>query len=462
MSGTRAWVALGSNLGDRRAHLDGAVEALRCADGVEVLRVSPWIETAPVGGPPGQGPYLNGCLEVETALDVHSFHWLLARIESQFGRDRSREVRHGPRTLDLDLLLFGDLALTSVELVVPHPRLEERPFVLEPLCALAPDLCLPASGRTVRERLAQLRQEAGRSAPGLRAGLPPVLDPAGIVSWSAERRRGGERIGFIPTMGALHEGHATLVRRARAENEAVCVSIFVNPLQFDDPRDFERYPRDLEQDRERLAQEGCDLVLTGTLAQFFPEARGGRPAARDPGPDAPGLEGEFRPGHFAGVATICARLFELVRPMRAYFGEKDYQQCRVVQHVARTLGEPEIVVCPTSRDDDGLARSSRNQLLATGERERALVLSRALFAARAAWRAGERRAERLEELLRAALEVPGVAPEYAVVRDPARFTEPARGALTRARALVAARVGPVRLIDNLELGAASEGGARTG
>ena len=161
MSGTRAWVALGSNLGDRRATLEGAVEALRCADEVQVLRVSPWVETAPVGGPPGQGLYLNGCLEAETTLDARTFHWLLARVESQFGRDRSREPVHGPRTLDLDLLLFGELVLPGPDLVLPHPRMEERLFVLEPLCALAPELLLPRTRRTVRERVAELRAGAG-------------------------------------------------------------------------------------------------------------------------------------------------------------------------------------------------------------------------------------------------------------------------------------------------------------
>src|SRR4029077_16706144 len=141
-------------------------------------------------------------------------------------------------------------------------------------------------------------------------------------------------------------------------------------------------------DARLLAAEGCAMLFTGTLAEFFPASGDTAPPARDPGPEAEGLEGAFRRGHFAGVATICARLFELVRPARAYFGEKDYQQCRVVQHVARALGYPAIVVCPTSRDSDGLAPSSRNQLLAPAERATALGLSRALFAARAAWREG--------------------------------------------------------------------------
>lgn len=283
-------------------------------------------------------------------------------------------------------------------------------------------------------------------------------DPAAAAAWCAAVRAEGASLGFVPTMGALHAGHIGLVRRALAENDRACVSVFVNPLQFDDPRDCERYPRDLEADARLLAEAGCSMLFSGTLAQFFPEVAPGAPIPRrDPGPAALGLEGEYRPGHFAGVATICARLFECVRPTRAYFGEKDFQQCLVVQHLAAALGHPEIVVCPTSRDPDGLARSSRNLLLGAAERRQALALSRALFAARAGWRAGERIPERLEARMAVELAREPLALDYAVVRDPERFAERPRAPLVRARALIAARVGSVRLIDNLDLAAADEG-----
>lgn len=286
-------------------------------------------------------------------------------------------------------------------------------------------------------------------------------DPAEAAAWCASERAAGRSLGFVPTMGALHEGHLELVRRAARENDVAAVSVFVNPLQFDDARDLAAYPRDLEGDALLLDGEGCGLLFTGTLASFFPEAR--TPAeieAVDPGPGAVGLEGEFRRGHFGGVATIVRRLFELTRPHRAYFGAKDFQQTLVVEHVARQLdGGPAIVVCPTSREPDGLARSSRNRLLGESVRERAPLLFRALSAARSAWSAGERDAEALAEVLRATLRHPEVELEYAEIRDPARWEdgEP-RGSLTRARALVAARVGGVRLIDNLSLDA-GEGGA---
>lgn len=285
-------------------------------------------------------------------------------------------------------------------------------------------------------------------------------DPAAAADWCASARAGGAPLGFVPTMGALHAGHLGLVRRALAENGRACVSVFVNPLQFDDPRDCARYPRDLEADARLLASVGCSMLFTGTLAQFFPEVAPGAPIPRrDPGPAALGLEGEYRPGHFAGVATICARLFECVRPTRAYFGEKDFQQCLVVQHLAGALGYPEIVVCPTSRDPDGLARSSRNLLLGAAERAQARALARALFAARAEWRAGERGSARLEARMAAELARAPLALDYAVVRDPLCFSEPARAPLVRARALIAARVGSVRLIDNLDLAAPDEGAA---
>jgi pantoate--beta-alanine ligase len=193
------------------------------------------------------------------------------------------------------------------------------------------------------------------------------------------------------------------------------------------------------------------MVFSGTLGQFFPAAEGGSVPLRAPGPSAAGLEGEFRPGHFAGVATICARLFEVVRPTRAYFGAKDFQQCQVVRELAGELGYPNIVVCPTSRDADGLARSSRNQLLTAEDRREALGLSRALFAARAAWRAGERLAQALEARLGAELARGRLAVEYAVVRDPRALAVAPNGPLREARALIAARAGGVRLIDNLDL-----------
>lgn len=273
-------------------------------------------------------------------------------------------------------------------------------------------------------------------------------------AWCAEERGLGRSLGFVPTMGALHEGHLGLVRRAREENDRVCVSVFVNPLQFNEPADFERYRRDFEGDADLLGASGCDMAFTGTLAQFFPESDGTLEGVEreDPGPSAAGLEGTYRPGHFDGVATIVRRLFEVVRPDRGYFGQKDFQQALVVSDIARRLGYPEVVVCPTSREDSGLARSSRNEQLSDQERDQAVSIHAALTAARELWGTGERRPAELAAAMGRVLELSPLQVEYAEVRDPEHWTGTApTEALERAVALVAAKLGPVRLIDNLRL-----------
>jgi pantoate--beta-alanine ligase len=278
-------------------------------------------------------------------------------------------------------------------------------------------------------------------------------DPESARRWCAEQRAAGRTIGFVPTMGALHPGHMELLRRARAENDVSCVSIFINPLQFNDPKDLASYPRDFEKDAHMLGETGCDMIFTGTLAQFFPEVESPeRIVKRHPGPGAEGVEGTARPGHFAGVATICERLFKTVGASRAYFGEKDFQQTLVIKDLARALGYPEIVVCPTVREPSGLAWSSRNYLLSQGDRVQATCLSRALFAARAAWHAGERDPGRLRKVLLQELHAEGVGLEYAELRDPEAWSpDPPSGPMSGAQALVAARVGKVRLIDTLRL-----------
>ena len=282
---------------------------------------------------------------------------------------------------------------------------------------------------------------------------------APAVDWCATQREEGRTIGFVPTMGALHEGHLALVRQSVADCDVTVVSVFVNPLQFEDPGDLERYPRDLDQDARLLEEAGCDLLFTGTLPEFFPdsfdEMGSLEPGALiSPGPAAEGLEGASRGGHFIGVATIVRRFFDLVEPARTYFGRKDYQQALIVEEVARRRGTPEVVICPTSRTEDGLALSSRNQLLSESERADALVLSEALAACDAAWRKGERDVSALRAALVAPFEgAGGVRLDYAALRDVDEWTpEDPAGPMESCVALVAARVGPVRLIDNLILG----------
>ncbi|MCP3918697.1 MAG: pantoate--beta-alanine ligase [bacterium] len=446
MTRATAAIALGSNLGDREKSLRGALVALERTPGVVVLRRSSWLETAPVGGPPGQGPFLNGAVLLETTLDARALLAELQRIEAKFGRERT--VRDAPRTLDLDLLLFADEAIDDPELVVPHPRMEERVFVLEPLAEILPDHVLAGCGETVVARARALKRERMSRLP----------DPASASAWCRDVIAAGETLGFVPTMGALHAGHLALVECAARENDRVCVSVFVNPLQFNDPRDLERYPRDFEGDADQLEAVGCSMVFSGTLAGFFPDeldATGALIPERliDAGPAAIGLEGAHRPGHFDGVATIVDRLFDVVQPTRAYFGQKDYQQLQVVRDLARRRAGPEIIGCVTVREDSGLARSSRNALLDDAGRAAGLFLSRALGVADAAWRAGERDARALETLMREVLDGSGLELEYAAVRAARGWSAEAPGGpLESAVALVAARAASVRLIDNHVLG----------
>ena len=260
---------------------------------------------------------------------------------------------------------------------------------------------------------------------------------------------GAPMVGFVPTMGSLHAGHAALVRRARAECGAVVVSIFVNPAQFGPNDDFATYPRDLDRDLAMLATERADVVFAPDTHELYP---GGVHGSVDPGPVARRLEGARRPGHFAGVATVVKRLLEAVRPARAYFGEKDWQQLQVVRALVRAHALPvEIVAVPIVRDPDGLAMSSRNVRLSVGERRRAVCVPGALAAARLAFAAGETSPRVLERAMAGVIErEPLAALDYAEVVD-AVTLEPIERATATSRALVAAKLGSVRLIDNCAL-----------
>ena len=275
-----------------------------------------------------------------------------------------------------------------------------------------------------------------------------------VVRTVAELRRGraeqtGCSVGFVPTMGYLHDGHLALVRRARIENERVVVSIFVNPLQFGPQEDYERYPRDLERDLALLRAERVDLVFAPPVEEMYPP--GFATTVVVSGPVAERLEGEARPGHFRGVATVVTRLLNLVQPHRAYFGWKDAQQVLVVRRLVSDLALPvEIVPVPTVREPDGLAMSSRNVYLTPEERRVAAALPQALFAALERFRTGERAAEVLRRTVRDALAGTPVRLEYVSVSDRESFEEVER-VERPALLLVAAWVGTTRLIDNVLL-----------
>lgn len=266
----------------------------------------------------------------------------------------------------------------------------------------------------------------------------------------ARARASGMRIGFVPTMGFLHEGHLTLVDEAKRRAQFVVMSIFVNPLQFAPTEDLSRYPRDAAGDAAKSAARGVDLLFTPGVDEMYPRER-----RVDVVPRAlhSRWEGEVRPGHFAGVLTVVAKLLNIVQPDVTIFGQKDVQQATLVRAMAEDLNfASEIVVAPTAREADGLAMSSRNSYLDPRERVVATVLSRALFAMRDAYRHGERRVESLLSTGREAIDGErAVAIDYLAIADPLTL-EPVEDADERSVAMVAARIGRTRLIDNVVLG----------
>ncbi|MFO7905069.1 MAG: pantoate--beta-alanine ligase [Planctomycetota bacterium] len=284
-----------------------------------------------------------------------------------------------------------------------------------------------------------------------RLDAPRVIrDPGSLREMVGKVRREGRTIGLIPTMGALHEGHLSLVRRGVSECDFTVVTIFVNPTQFGPREDFARYPRSLDTDLALLAKERANLVFAPEADTMYPE---GFSTHVEPPSVAGPLEGEFRPGHFRGVVTIVLKLFHLIAADVAYFGQKDYQQARVIQDMARDLNVAvKINVCPIVREADGLALSSRNRYLNSRERARARSLYLALQRAVQLASRGQRVAQTIRDEMRAVLVAGGVTEiEYATLVDP-RTLLPVDTVTVDTMALIAARVGATRLIDNCRIG----------
>lgn len=258
----------------------------------------------------------------------------------------------------------------------------------------------------------------------------------------------GGRVGLVPTMGAFHEGHLSLIRAARRSCDVVVVWLFVNPTQFNEAADLANYPRDEAADAALAAECGADILFAPTVQEVYPEGFATSVAVSGIG-DV--LEGAHRPGHFAGVATVVAKMLNMVAPQVAFFGAKDAQQVAVVRRMVADLNLPvEIEVLPIVREPDGLAMSSRNLRLDPDQRRRAAALHRGLATARAAVDGGERDAAVLTGLVAAELATDGIGAEYIAVLDPDRF-EPVASIERPALIALAARVGPVRLIDNMEV-----------
>jgi pantoate--beta-alanine ligase len=285
-----------------------------------------------------------------------------------------------------------------------------------------------------------------RKPPKFAAGeLNVYRSPREVSDVTRALRQAGRRVMLVPTMGALHDGHLTLVRTAkRVPGSVVVVSIFVNPLQFGANEDLDKYPKTLEDDLAKLRAEGIEIAFTPTAAQMYPD---GPRTSVQPGPLGAELEGASRPTHFAGVLTVVLKLLQIVRPDRAFFGEKDYQQLVLIRQMVEDLNvDAEIAGVPTVREPDGLAMSSRNRYLSDVEREQAGALSAALLAGMYAASTGTPAAL---DAARAVLdEVPAIDVDYLEVRDPGLGPAPAEGA---ARMVLAARLGNTRLLDNIAI-----------
>ncbi len=278
-------------------------------------------------------------------------------------------------------------------------------------------------------------------------------------TWCQMQRNNALSIGYVPTMGALHEGHLSLVRQSIRENDKTCASIFVNPLQFNNPYDLKQYPCDLKNDINLLDKAGCHMVYGGTLSNFFPEGID-RPLPKKsiPSTTLNVLEGQCRPGHLEGVWMIVERLFQTVGNCTAYFGEKDYQQTLLIKELINIINKEDenknikMALCPTLRETSGLALSSRNRKLTEAQREVAQLIYQSLYKARQAWQSGERSINELESLMRHHMNHPDLLIEYAVIRDGNNLSAiPSDNDVRHARALIAAYLGNIRLIDNLAL-----------
>ncbi len=453
-----AYIGLGSNLGNRKQFLRTAVNNLEEVEDISSIQVSRLYETDPMGYL-DQGQFLNLAVRIETTLSAHELLQVCQAEENK--AERQRTIKDGPRTLDLDLLFVEGETVDEPDLSVPHPEMFNRGFVILPLL----DLKMKKELKTqIKKGLAKIPHKKSFGSNYHIEGVwvegeLNLKEPAKlqIVKTRAELskltdglREESKKIGFVPTMGALHKGHLSLIEQSILENDVTVISIFVNPLQFNKEKDLETYPNDLDRDIEVL-----ECFFESSLILFIPSYDEMYPMDEVRAPLFEShlfeiLEGEKRPGHLEGVCHAVSALFSIVGKCRAYFGEKDWQQLLVVSELVQTKNFPvEIVRCKTVREENGLAISSRNILLK--DIEVALEVSKALFLGKDLIQNGETNVEKIVKEMKQALSKASEI-EYLEIRDENTLmpvTKIGKEIVSPVRILIAAKVGEVRLIDNI-------------
>lgn len=450
----RAMIGLGSNAEPDPIRPIAAALAGLDRDGLRVAGAGRLVRGPYVPATEGVPDVVNTVVEVATSLDPADVLVRCRALEESAGRRRGDPTR---RTLDVDLLAYDDVVLDAGGLTLPHPRAVDRAFVLAPWEEVAPRFVLPAVSSfdtaTVVEHAARLRRDDPHAFDALEGiAAPPFADRGRTVEVLPDRAaldawRGARegRLGLVPTMGALHTGHAALVQRAAAECDAVLATLFVNPLQFAPGEDLARYPRTFEADCALLGHHGAHAVYAPDATDLYPP---GFATHVVPAGAAEGYEAASRPTHFQGVTTVVLKLWLRTRPDRLYFGRKDAQQVAVIEQMRRDLDLPgRVAVCPTVRAADGLALSSRNRYFDPAQRALARNLSKSLEAVVREAAAGRHDGRALGASARERIERAGLAVDYADVVDPDRMT-PIETLSHPVLVVAAARVGDVRILDN--------------
>ncbi len=417
------YLGLGSNVGNKKKNILLAVKYLQKSKGIKVEKVSRLYESSPCGCPAGSPDFLNGAAKIRTSLAPLALLKELKNIERCLGRKKAK--RFFPRPIDIDILFYANKKVNLPNLKIPHPRLKMRDFVLTPLKEISPGIIkkIASEVKTIKD------------IPSMRAFLAHA--------------RKNMSIGFVPTMGYLHDGHISLIRQAKKENDVCVVSVFVNPLQFGPKEDFKKYPRDLERDSIKAQSAGCDVIFVPEERQMYPDSYC---TYVNVDKLTGTLCGASRPGHFKGVATVVCKLFNIIQPDVAYFGQKDYQQALVIKAMAKDLNMPlKISIMPTVREADGLAMSSRNSYLNLSERAEAAVLYQSLQQARKNIFSGEKSSKAIiGDIRKAILKKKSAKIDYIAVAD-ADTLESRDSVHGKALIALAAWFGKTRLIDNILL-----------